>query len=421
MTAAPQLAYGTHIFDAVVALAQAARGGEDLGRLDRAPLRRRRRRQHDHAGRRSSRPRSSRTSACSRSGFAPARSTRKTLQTLADADGRLVRRGIVAEGARRHLLAARQPSSRRSTCSSTARSPRRARRSTSRSRSTASAPATSHYTAPTPSELPPYHRPFIRRFVLSGWSLLLLALVVAGLIAVAVRLLARRGALAVRRSDSAVLRRLERSRRRRQAEGGRGLAASCDARPRLGLGRGARLARAARRAARHRPDQGLVDDDHRRHDRCATLVAVVLLGTISVFFAVLGLGTPLRHARVGSLEGEEGARGVRRPAAAEPPGARVRPSRRLHAARRVRRDGRERERAVEERVRAASITDERLGVPLEDAIRRVSVRMASRDLEQVAMLAELLRTTGGNAAEVLDVIVLHRSRARTTSGGSFGR
>ncbi len=31
--------------------------------------------------------------------------------------------------------------------------------------------------------------------------------------------------------------------------------------------------------------------------------------------------------------------------------------------------------------------------------------MASRDLEQVAMLAELLRTTGGNAAEVLDVVV----------------
>jgi tight adherence protein B len=53
-----------------------------------------------------------------------------------------------------------------------------------------------------------------------------------------------------------------------------------------------------------------------------------------------------------------------------------------------------------------AITDERLGIPLEEAIRKVSVRMASRDLEQVAMLAELLRTTGGNAAEVLDVIVL---------------
>jgi Flp pilus assembly protein TadB len=42
---------------------------------------------------------------------------------------------------------------------------------------------------------------------------------------------------------------------------------------------------------------------------------------------------------------------------------------------------------------------------LEEAIRRVATRMASRDLEQVALLAELLRTTGGNAAEVLDVIV----------------
>jgi tight adherence protein B len=52
-----------------------------------------------------------------------------------------------------------------------------------------------------------------------------------------------------------------------------------------------------------------------------------------------------------------------------------------------------------------AVSDERLGMPLEEAIRRVSVRMESRDLEQVALLAELLRTTGGNAAEVLDVIV----------------
>jgi len=43
---------------------------------------------------------------------------------------------------------------------------------------------TSHYVAPTPSELPPYHRPFFRRLILSGWSLFLLALVVAALIAV---------------------------------------------------------------------------------------------------------------------------------------------------------------------------------------------------------------------------------------------
>ena len=35
----------------------------------------------------------------------------------------------------------------------------------------------------------------------------------------------------------------------------------------------------------------------------------------------------------------------------------------------------------------------------------VAVRMASRDLEQVALLAELQRTAGGNAAEVLDTVV----------------
>ncbi|HSL64239.1 MAG TPA: type II secretion system F family protein, partial [Gaiellaceae bacterium] len=52
-----------------------------------------------------------------------------------------------------------------------------------------------------------------------------------------------------------------------------------------------------------------------------------------------------------------------------------------------------------------AITDEQLGVPMDEAIRRVADRMKSRDLEQVALLAELQRTTGGNAAEVLDVVV----------------
>jgi tight adherence protein B len=44
-------------------------------------------------------------------------------------------------------------------------------------------------------------------------------------------------------------------------------------------------------------------------------------------------------------------------------------------------------------------------VPIEQAIRRVAARMKSRDLEQVALLAELQRTAGGNAAEVLDTVV----------------
>jgi tight adherence protein B len=48
------------------------------------------------------------------------------------------------------------------------------------------------------------------------------------------------------------------------------------------------------------------------------------------------------------------------------------------------------------------VTDEQLGVPLEDALDRVARRMESRDLEQVSVVAELQRRTGSNSAEVFD-------------------
>ncbi|MEK6271158.1 MAG: type II secretion system F family protein [Actinomycetota bacterium] len=48
------------------------------------------------------------------------------------------------------------------------------------------------------------------------------------------------------------------------------------------------------------------------------------------------------------------------------------------------------------------VNDERLGVPLEDAVRDVARRMDNRDLEQVALVAIIQRETGGNTAEVLD-------------------
>jgi len=48
------------------------------------------------------------------------------------------------------------------------------------------------------------------------------------------------------------------------------------------------------------------------------------------------------------------------------------------------------------------VADEQLGVPLEDALLVVAERMASRELEQVALVAALQRETGGNSAEVLD-------------------
>ena len=51
------------------------------------------------------------------------------------------------------------------------------------------------------------------------------------------------------------------------------------------------------------------------------------------------------------------------------------------------------------------VHDDKFGIPAEDAIRAVAVRMANRDLEQVALLSELQRTAGGNSAEVLDTVV----------------
>jgi tight adherence protein B len=48
------------------------------------------------------------------------------------------------------------------------------------------------------------------------------------------------------------------------------------------------------------------------------------------------------------------------------------------------------------------MADEQLGMPLEDALRSVAVRMDAQDMEQVSLVAELYRRTGGNMAEVLD-------------------
>src|SRR4029453_4139896 len=45
------------------------------------------------------------------------------------------------------------------------------------------------------------------------------------------------------------------------------------------------------------------------------------------------------------------------------------------------------------------------GISMDVAMRRVANRMDNRDLNQVALLSELQRTAGGNAAEVLDTVV----------------
>jgi tight adherence protein B len=50
------------------------------------------------------------------------------------------------------------------------------------------------------------------------------------------------------------------------------------------------------------------------------------------------------------------------------------------------------------------VADEQLGIPLEDAFGKVSVRMKNRDIQQVALVAAIQTETGGNAAEVIDQV-----------------
>lgn len=51
-----------------------------------------------------------------------------------------------------------------------------------------------------------------------------------------------------------------------------------------------------------------------------------------------------------------------------------------------------------------AVLDEQLGVPLPEALNRVTERMHSEDFQHVAIVASLQRETGGNTAEVLDLV-----------------
>jgi tight adherence protein B len=51
---------------------------------------------------------------------------------------------------------------------------------------------------------------------------------------------------------------------------------------------------------------------------------------------------------------------------------------------------------------ARVVSDEALGTPLDDAMRTLAQRMASDDVEQVALVASLHQRAGGNVAEIID-------------------
>ncbi len=259
--------------------------------------------------------------------------------------------------------------------------------------------ATQSYTAPTPAGLPPFHRSFVSRFLLSGFSLLLLAVVAAALAMFVIRAVL----------DSARSRVVERmmsfvgTSTQEPAEEPK----DWKRRTRRGTEQGAFLFGRLRGRIAEQLDIGRIDISPLTViwlTLAATVVAFFVLSLVSSIVALLALATPLASRALIRRK----VRKVRAVFADQlPPNLQV-----LASAMRAGHSfigafsscvSHAQEPSKSELGRA--ISDEQLGMQMDDAIRRVSVRMASRDLEQVALLAELQLTTGGNAAEVLDVVV----------------
>jgi tight adherence protein B len=254
---------------------------------------------------------------------------------------------------------------------------------------------TKQYTAPTPAGLAPFHRSFLSRLVLSSGATLLLSLLVAALTALAI-------VAFIRPRRSTVVERVTQFAGPGRPSGDgekRRIPRRLAGLPGAGSGMLARLEQQLEIARIEIPAMQVV-----LFTVAATLFMVVVLALLSPILAILGLLTPLVTRSLIAFK----LRKLREEFAEQlPPNLQV-----LASALRVGHSFIGALTVVVENAHEPSqselqrvLTDEQFGVPVDEAIRRVAVRMASRDLEQVALLAELQRTAGGNAAEVLDTVV----------------
>jgi tight adherence protein B len=253
-----------------------------------------------------------------------------------------------------------------------------------------------NYTAPTPSGLAPFHRSFVSRLVLSGAASFFLSLLIAALAALVIVAFLRRGGRPVvdRITDFA-----GGTTGAAPEDGGRRLQTRLSKRLRAGEGLLAKFQEELEVARIETSATRIV-----LLTLGGTVAAMFLLGLVSPVFAVLGLLTPVatrsyvsrRLHKVRSDFADQLAPNLQVLASALRVGHSF-----SGALSVVVENAHEPSKSELRRV----VADERLGVPIEESVRRVSERMASRDLDQVALLAELQRTAGGNAAEVLDTVV----------------
>jgi Flp pilus assembly protein TadB/Mg-chelatase subunit ChlD len=256
--------------------------------------------------------------------------------------------------------------------------------------------AATSYVAPTPSLLPPYHRSLASRFLLSGSSPLIISLLFGLLVCWLLLVLARR-------PKSTVVNRVQTfapGTTAVRSEHGAAAVVRAATRNRYASGWWAQLERDLELA--------------RMTVTPRRVVAISLGGTFAIallafmlsapLLALFGLATPLVARTVVRRK----LKAVRAEFAEQFPGSlqvlasALRAGYSFNGALGVVVDNAA-EPARSELARV--MQDDQLGVLPEDAIRRLARRMANRDIEQVALLAELQRTSGGNSAEILDTVV----------------
>ena len=264
--------------------------------------------------------------------------------------------------------------------------------------------ATTEYVVPAPSLLAPYHRSLLSRFLLSAGSPLLISLIIALLIGALLLVLARRPKTTVVERIQSFADHHPGARSRRVASTALLQAAT---RNRYASGWWAQLERdleLARMTVTPRQLAGLALGG-------TALIAVIALLISAPLLALFGFTTPFFARAVVRRK----LKAVRQEFAEQFPGSlqvlasALRAGHSFNGALGVVVDN------VHEPARselARVVQDDRLGVLPEDAMRKLARRMANRDIEQVALLAELQRTAGGNSAEILDtVVVTIRERA----------
>jgi tight adherence protein B len=257
--------------------------------------------------------------------------------------------------------------------------------------------STVDYTAPKRDGVAPFHRPFLKQFLLSPAATLVISLALAALIGGLL-------ALFLSRTRSTVAGRIEEFLHGGRPPGEQLRAKTRDVRAALkgsprAQGWLTKIERDLDIAAMDVPAPRLV-----LLTATGTVLACVVFALVSPVLILLALMTPLAvrgwiRRRLKQIRADFGDQ---LPANLQVLASALRAGHSFSGALSVMVDNAD---DPSQRELQRAVNDEQLGMSADEALRRVAERMTNRDLHQVALLSELQRTAGGNAAEVLDTVV----------------